>query len=254
MKTLAIGISGQLGSGKDTLGEALIPVARENGFDILRVAFGDSLKEELAQFLTRYSYPEILDFLNEHCESDEQFYTILAETFEAPPRGPWQKFCAFFGASFVWDYRPFDAALIEAQMHDRSTKERYRELMKWWAHEYRREQFDQLYWIRQVEEKINKVLAERKQTTRPILFYFSDIRYPSEVQCVQERLGGYIIRIIRPGYEPATNHPGEHALDGYQGFNMTVINNKTLADLQYIGKTAFLNACSWKWGNAGDAA
>lgn len=255
MKTLIIGLSGQLGSGKDTLGEYLIPEAKRQGFEVIRRGFGDAVKEEVAEFLTRYSYAEILDFLNEHCKNDDLFDLILAQTFEAPPRGWWQEICAFFGRQYVWDYRPFDAALIEAQMHDRMYKERYRALMQWWGTEYRREQFDQNYWLNCLEDWLDKKTAQcEKWHKEAVLFYIPDVRFPNEVDFIQKKIDGYVIRILRPGHEPDTAHKGEHALNDHKGFNLTVINNRSLKELATIGTTAFLNACSWKWGNAGDAA
>lgn len=253
-KSLIIGISGKLGSGKDTLGAFIEKTAREQNFIVYRRGFGDALKEEVAEFLTRYSYTEIMDFLDTHCKNDDLFDEITEQTFAAPPRGWWQELRAKFGQTYTWDYRGLDAALIEAQMHNRMYKERYRALMQWWGTEYRREQFDQNYWLRRLEEYIESRMHRHAHLDRSLLFYVPDVRYINEVEFVQKHLEGYVIRIIRPGHEPTTSHKSEHALNNYKGFNLTVINDKTLKDLANVGTVAFLNACSWKWGNAGDAA
>ena len=48
---LLVGVSGKMRHGKDALGGFLARLADESGYRVYRRAFGDALKEEVAEFL-----------------------------------------------------------------------------------------------------------------------------------------------------------------------------------------------------------
>jgi len=63
-------------------------------------------------------------------------------------------------------------------------------------------------------------------------YVFSDVRFPNEADAIRN-MGGYVVRIIRPGIEPANNHPSETALDRYY-FNDVIHNDKSLEYFQNL--------------------
>lgn len=56
-----------------------------------------------------------------------------------------------------------------------------------------------------------------------------DVRFPNEAAAIKE-LGGFIVRIRRPGVHPANGHTSETALDDYD-FDYTLNNDKDIAIL-----------------------
>lgn len=81
-------------------------------------------------------------------------------------------------------------------------------------------------WISVVKRKIldaGMPEADRK-------FVITDVRFPNEAELVRS-LGGYLVRVTRPGTEPAGEHVSERALDRYP-FDFHVFNDSTLAELQ----------------------
>lgn len=58
----------------------------------------------------------------------------------------------------------------------------------------------------------------------------ADCRFQNEAETVAA-LGGYVVRIERPGFGPANAHVSEHELDDYPHFDATIANNGTLSDL-----------------------
>lgn len=56
-----------------------------------------------------------------------------------------------------------------------------------------------------------------------------DTRFQNEVEAIKTR-GGIVIRVERPTI-PASNHPSEMALDAYKGFDHIVYNHGSLEDL-----------------------
>lgn len=59
----------------------------------------------------------------------------------------------------------------------------------------------------------------------------ADCRFPNEAQAIKDR-GGYIVRINRPGINPANAHPSETALDGFV-FDAVLDNDGDVGWLHY---------------------
>lgn len=233
---LTIGLSGKLGSGKDTLGEAMLSTAEQNGFSVHRRAYSDALKEEAADFLTRHSPFEIVQFIRQFAKDKDQGTRIINQllSYKNGLR------------TSLRDYRGIPFPLIVEAMNDRDRKEQYREWMIFWGTEYRRKNFGWDYWLGRVESYI----VEKRATSNNLLFYIPDVRFLNEVQFTQENLGGYMIRIERPDLVSSITHQSETELDGYKFFNMTVLNNRSLEDFKRHGPLAFLQALAWKAGAA----
>ena len=78
------------------------------------------------------------------------------------------------------------------------------------------------FWVRMAVEKI-------QATPGPVAV--TDVRFPNEADKIRE-LGGYVVRIVRPGFESAPGaHICETALDGYEA-DVTFLNDSTVEALQ----------------------
>jgi len=58
----------------------------------------------------------------------------------------------------------------------------------------------------------------------------SDVRYQNEIDQIH-KLGGVVIKIIRPDLENNDSHKSEKGIDDLVGFDYTIINNQTKKDL-----------------------
>jgi len=56
-----------------------------------------------------------------------------------------------------------------------------------------------------------------------------DVRYPNEAEALRD-LGAVLVRVDRPGVDELSN-VSDHALDGYQGWDLVVTNDGSLQDL-----------------------
>lgn len=228
----AIGINGDVGAGKDTL------------FDMLpglktRYAFGDALKLECAQFITGNSLQDVLAFLiRERCPL-ETIVTILQETYLVLPTSLSDKVLRYAVRSrsvfaYKWfaqihaiHHRNWTGHLVmdvTAEMHSRSTKERFRSLLRWWGTEYRREKFSPDYWVDQLAAK----LRQNGLSHLPVI---TDVRFPNEAHFVKNVLGGLVVRIERVGTESNHVHTSDTALDDWP-FDLIIPNNDGLEDLR----------------------
>lgn len=61
-------------------------------------------------------------------------------------------------------------------------------------------------------------------------YAIADVRFPNEADAVR-KMGGYVVRIIRPEIGPANNHASETALDKYH-FDDVIHNDGTLKQFQ----------------------
>lgn len=63
-----------------------------------------------------------------------------------------------------------------------------------------------------------------------------DVRFDDEADKIKAE-GGLLIRVIRPGLDAEDDlHESETALEGYNGWNVTVVNDSTLEDLQEVAR------------------
>lgn len=104
--------------------------------------------------------------------------------------------------SALWDHRDeFTRALLQA-----------------WGTELRRTENPD-YWIGQWEQRVIRL-------PRVVV---DDCRFVNEVEAIR-RLGGFLVRIRRPGYQ-AGGHTSETALAEWQDFDFTLENDGDVADL-----------------------
>lgn len=67
----------------------------------------------------------------------------------------------------------------------------------------------------------------------------TDVRFPNEASEIINR-GGMLIRLHRPGVEPANAHPSETALDDFQWFDADIINDGSINQLHDRIRSAVL--------------
>jgi len=194
-----LGISGKSASGKTTFADLAV-----KEFGATKLSFASSLKEEVAEFLTklnvafepRHLYGVAADkeetFIVEHIEwehlTTHEFSAIFLHHMGLSPCG---KFLTL-------SYRP---------------------LMQLWGTEYRRAQ-DEAYWT--------KKLQERVQSTEGLIV-IDDVRFKDEAEMIED-LGGTLIRAVR-GHS-ASKHPSETELDDFNRFSWMIQNYEGLPEYE----------------------
>ena len=124
------------------------------------------------------------------------------------------------------------AAMFLEEMNADETKEKYRPLLQFWGTEFKRGMVKDSYWI----DKMREILIKDEAIGIDVVF-IPDMRFPNEADMVKE-LGGYIVRIQRPGLEDGDGHASEQALNNYQGWDSEILNDTNLTVLDY--KTGIL--------------
>jgi len=80
---------------------------------------------------------------------------------------------------------------------------------------------------------------ERKILSQPLQsFVVADVRFPNEAALIKQ-LGGLLVRVYRPQAPPCADptHASETALDRYDGWDYTLINDSMLLDLRrFVGQ------------------
>lgn len=185
------GMSGKMGSGKDTIGEKIAKDNKLYKYDIIHISFATPIRNEIAQISDYYNQGMPLEELSELFKASEQDILKLSELL---------KFDDIFGRT--------DNARIAIQF---------------WGTDVRRKQ-DENYWVNKaVEFIIEQILANKS-------VYVTDARFKNEVEAILD-LGGRVIRlevpeevrvdriIFRDGIKPTRahlDHISETGLDEYE--------------------------------------
>lgn len=100
-----------------------------------------------------------------------------------------------------------------------------REIMQHFGTDAFRETYGEEVWV--------DSLIQRLRLRLPSAAVVKDVRFPNEVTGLQERAGAKVIRIdASERLDHDDSHASETALDGYDGFDLTVTNNGSLADFK----------------------
>lgn len=193
-----VGISGKGGSGKTTFAKHAISL-----FGGTKIALADAVKEEVAAFLDTCLVPyEKRHLFGSQADRAETIRVQLNDWLQT-------------------DYRVRRILNPHARVESNNITMTYRQLLQLWGTEYRRGQ-DPGYWVK---------VAQRKIEATGGLIFVDDVRFPDEVKMVQ-RLGGFMVRITRPGgpFIDFSGHPSETALDGYNNFHWAIYNGGSLED------------------------
>jgi len=97
-----------------------------------------------------------------------------------------------------------------------------------------RDNVDEDFWVKAVMKDVINSGYKR--------VVFDDMRYPNEVEAVRglERWVGRAIKVDRLGFKPDVkddaifNHPSETSLDGFSGFDYTIVNGGSIKFLQEV--------------------
>lgn len=176
-----IGLTGPIGAGKTTVAELLVKHA---GFS--SIAFGDLLR---AQICTAFAV-------------DVSLFT-RRDLKDAPTKALALQHCLSmeFKGAIIDYFRKLhgDAGLIERMEEPRTP----REVMKFWAEQYRKPLYGDNYFDLAVVNKIH-----REQSQGILRHVVHDVRFPSNADAVT-RLGGSIWQVTRPGCEADATDPTE---------------------------------------------
>jgi hypothetical protein len=226
-----IGISGRIGSGKDTVGEIIQKICLTNGgpkFEIKK--FAGKLKE-IASLLTGVPV--------ERFEDQDFKKSYLGEQWAKTPVTPLNE-CTIFDPidlNNLMTYRDFLQKLgTEAMRNGLHTNVWVNALFA----DYKAEETHKV--PRYYDELNKKGLAGYEGIWEHPNWIITDMRFPNEMEAVKEK-GGITIRVVRPDYVENTFtgkkfpvkvhqnlHLSETALNGYI-MHYEIINDGTIEDL-----------------------
>lgn len=176
-----IGLTGPIGAGKTTVAELLV---RHAGFS--SIAFGDLLRAEIC---TAFAVDGALFTRRELKDTATKALALQA--------------CLSmeFNGAIITHLRKAhgDTGLLERMAEPRSP----REIMKFWAEQYRKPMYGANYFDRHV---VNKIHMEQKQGQ--LRHVVHDVRFDTNAAAISS-LGGIIWQIARPGCEADASDPTE---------------------------------------------
>lgn len=199
---MIIGISGKIGSGKDTIGEIIQGLSITNGgreFEIKK--FAGKLKT-IASLLTGIP---VYDFENQDFKK-----TLLGSEWGTVRPNP-------LNAVPLFEDVQFNEIMS------------VRELLQKLGTEAMRNGLHQNVWV-------NALFADYKRPKmsepNPSNWIITDVRFPNELEAIND-VNGLTIRVVRPQIETAnfkSQHPSETALDDAE-FDYEIINDGSIDDL-----------------------
>lgn len=211
-----IGLTGPIGSGKDTVAQLLRTHCGAH-----TLAFADALRHEIVEA-----------FCIEH------IYLTRRETKEHPISALALSRCldsAFVDRMVVHHMQQGNPINPEAPRSPR-------QIMQWWGTEYRRTQSPG-YWTQKALQTVRWLY----QTKRPALIVISDVRFANEVALVRS-LGGQIWQVKREGTEVAHGaHVSEVAGDEFAP-DAVINNSHDMRHLQGVVLSAWAERA---WGMPG---
>ena len=201
--THVIGLTGPIGSGKDTVADLLATHCGAH-----KMAFADALRGEIVEA-----------YCIEHA------YLTRRETKEHPISALALSRCldtAFVGRMLI-QHQLFN----EGQL-DMDAPRSPRQIMQWWGTEYRRAATPG-YWVSKAAQHIRW----RNQALRDRLIVITDVRFEDEAHMVRA-LGGQIWQVKRPGCNVATGaHVSEVTGEAFTP-NLVINNSHDMRHLQQL--------------------
>lgn len=212
--THVIGLTGPLGSGKDTVADLLTTHCGAH-----KMAFADALRAEIVEA-----------FCIEH------IYLTRRETKEHPLSALALARCldtAFTGRMLINHQLQHPGTEL-----DLDAPRSPRQIMQWWGTEYRRAATPG-YWVSKAAQHIRW----RHQAMRDRLIVITDVRFQDEANLVRA-LGGQIWQIKRPGCDVAAGaHVSEVTGEGFAP-NLVINNSHDIRHLQQLVLGGYLaHAC-----------
>ncbi|PIF29391.1 hypothetical protein CLU88_4320 [Acidovorax sp. 56] len=203
--TTIIGLTGPIGSGKDTVADLLATHCNAR-----KLAFADALRCEISDAF-----------------SIEQVFLTRRETKEHPMSALALSRCldtAFVGRVLILNQHPVFSMSSEFLNAPRSP----RQIMQWWGTEYRRAA-QPGYWVSKAAQRI----CYMHETLGTRLIVITDVRFDDEARLVRA-LGGQIWQIKRPGCEVGSAaHVSEVSGEGFAP-NLVIENDHDMRHLQQL--------------------
>jgi len=202
-------------SGKSQAGKTTAALHCAKTFGGTKIALADSLKEEVATLLKHFIKFRPENLYGSAADREEIFQIEAGEWAACADKDLQEALAPFFS--------------ITDGGHTISMT--FRTLLQTYGTEYRRNQ-NRNYWTDRGKERILSAQGH---------VFVDDIRFPDEVEMIHD-LGGMVVRIERPddSYGGKSDHTSETSLDGYSGFDVTVINGGDVTDLEETVESVFL--------------
>ena len=211
-KNNLIGISGKIGSGKDTVGNIIQMLTQGidsntqiteyvngtniTGFDYQIKKFADTIKD-IACMLIGCTRAQLEDQEFKQKELGEEWWYCVADD---------------------GSYIPYEQNLHKNKVVN-LVKLTPRKLLQLLGTECGRQIIHPNIWV-------NSLFADYKKDSNWII---TDVRFPNEAQAIKDK-GGIMIRINRPLYRLDDQHPSETALDNYN-FDYVIENEGNIDEL-----------------------
>lgn len=190
-KSVLFGISGKMGSGKDTIGNRISNSSNFKKYSIVQTSYASSIRREISEIVSEYkqgvSFEEISFLYNVEIKEANKLIDLLGES-----------------------------SIFERTSNSRLA-------IQYWGTDVRRKK-NKNYWVNKTVQHIVETINSGKSV------YVTDARFPNEVKAIED-LGGKVIRldvpenvridriIYRDGIKPTQeqlNHKTETALDDYK--------------------------------------
>lgn len=250
---MIIGISGKIGSGKDTVAKIinwLIWKERYHKFDE-SVVFSeqwypkssDAGTYEVKRFAGKLKKITAILTGCKESDLDDQNFKLkeLPKEWWTYKRGVHGKGEFKFEHAPARHLKPEEFAL--ADEHGRIRKPTYRWLLQVIGADMFRTIIGEDVWV-------NALFADYKGTPRNMRlvgdpmedfpnWIITDVRFPNEADAIKER-GGKLIRLERV-METYSDHPSETSLDNYLKFDYTIFNNRTIDSLVHNVKQILID-------------
>lgn len=186
MKKHLFGLTGYAGAGKDTVADLLVL----QGFR--KLAFADALRGELA-----VAFQVSIDMFTNRISKERPQQALSLSRAPA-------EFRAFLVMAHPGEATDGNGAVREDWLLEPRSP---RQLMQWWATEYRRRQSPR-HWLTVMHNKLT--FHQRNGERR---FVITDCRFDNEVDLVRS-LGGEIWQVTRPGHDGSSEGGHVSATDG----------------------------------------
>jgi hypothetical protein len=198
---MIIGFAGKAASGKTTAARHLL---NHKDIKMTILPMASLLRDEVEAFLRAAGAEQQVPLVYGDQEDKIRiFYIDEAKALAACPQ--WLEFAEY-----------------NADIQDRAGKTAVsvRRILQWWGTEYRRNQ-DADYWTKAWEKKLEQL--DLSQTHVLV----DDVRFMNELEMIRKH-GGFFIRVERPGFNGANDHSSENSLDGFDAWDVVIINDAGL--------------------------
>lgn len=227
---MIIGLSGKIGSGKDTVGRMIQFLTRDEEFKKSWPTYEDWINPETG---IPVHHPGNTWEIKKFAGKLKQICSLLTGI----PVGDLEDINvknSHLGPEWNYHSEQMVGEGSTKFWNGQYTEHQYtvREMLQRIGTEAMRDRIHQNVWV-------NALFADYKPTnsiqgvTRDQKFpnwLITDVRFPNEADAVKAR-GGILVRIDRPGKEDTGTHPSETALDNYDKWDVRFINDGSLEDL-----------------------